>query len=320
MTPSTSVQLSWLENIQYNYQTEGLWSALFAVFCFAGHSRTISVVEAENYINAYPESGLTQALNRKIASRKVTLSPAGDLRAQTTTLRPDPKDTQTPIAQEAGRSNSQSEVNTGQLSEQQRLGQLQENMKELAKLATKYVDIVREVSDIPMSIVFIGPELSAIENGEKTLSAKQIISDLRAWSKELKFGFDSIMDSSQTITDESAAQALKQFRSRFDKLERILERKQDAGHILGSTLDGAAGLLPDIKSNITAYQVTECISNAENRVITSAEKLQKIINDGHEVLDNVLSVTQGNKDYQELKQQLDSRIQNILDMQGNKHS
>ncbi|WP_422488970.1 hypothetical protein [Endozoicomonas sp. ALE010] len=221
-------------------------------------------------------------------------------------------------------------VNTGQLSEQQRLaeqqrlGQLQENMKELAKLATKYVDIVREVSDIPRSSVFIGPELSAIENGKKTLSAKHIISDLRTWSEELKFGFDSAMDSSQPITDESAAQALKQFRSRFDKLERILERilerKQDAGYILRSTLHGAAGLLPDIRSNITAYQVPACISYAENIVITSAEKLQKIINDGHEVLDNVLSVTQFNKDYQELKQQLDSRIQNILDMQGTKHS
>ena len=193
-------------------------------------------------------------------------------------------------------------------------------MKELANLAAEYVDIVGEVSDIPMATVFIGVELAAIENGEKTLSAKQIISDLRTWSKELKFGFDSIMDSSQTITDESAAQALKQFRSRFDKLERILERKQDAGYILGSTHHGAAGLLPDIRTNITAYQVTACISNAENTVITSAKKLQKIINDGHEVLDNVLSVTQGNKDYQELKQKLDSRIQNILDMQGTKHS
>ncbi|MBO9484272.1 hypothetical protein [Salinisphaera sp. G21_0] len=193
-------------------------------------------------------------------------------------------------------------------------------MKELAKLATNYVDIVREVSDIPMSTVFVGLELSAIENGEKTLSAKQIISDLRAWSEALKFGFDSIMESSQTITDESVAQALKQFRSRFDQLERILECKQDPGHILESTLHGAAGLLPDIRSNITPYQVPECISFAENRVITSAKKLQKIINYGHEVLDNVLSVTKGNKDYQELKQQLDSRIQNILDMQGTKHS
>ncbi|WBA82931.1 hypothetical protein [Endozoicomonas sp. GU-1] len=193
-------------------------------------------------------------------------------------------------------------------------------MKELANLAAEYVDIVGEVSDIPMATVFIGLELAAIENGEKTLSAKQIISDLRAWSKELKFGFDSIMDSSQTITDESAAQALKQFRSRFDKLERILERKKDAGYILGSTHHGASGLLPGIRTNITAYQVPACISNAENTVITSAKKLQKIINDGHEVLDNVLSVTQGNKDYQELKQKLDSRMQNILDMQGTKHS
>ncbi|MGO0306127.1 hypothetical protein ACTL6P_05840 [Endozoicomonas acroporae] len=193
-------------------------------------------------------------------------------------------------------------------------------MKELANLAAEYVDIVRELSEIPMATVFIGLELSAIENGEKILSAEQIISNLRTWSEELKFGFNSVLDSSQTITDESAAQALKQFRSRFDKLERILERKQDAGHILGSTLDGASGLLPDIRTNITAYQVPACISNAENRVITSAKKLQKIINDGHEVLDNVLSVTQGNKDYQELKQKLDSRIQNVLDMQGTKHS
>ena len=88
MTPSTSVQLSWRESIQYNYNTSGLRSALFAVFYFSGRSRTITVAAARNYINAYPDSGLTTALSRKITSRMVTYGPPGNLQVQIATPKP----------------------------------------------------------------------------------------------------------------------------------------------------------------------------------------------------------------------------------------
>ncbi|MGO0309344.1 hypothetical protein ACTL6P_22660 [Endozoicomonas acroporae] len=96
MIPSTSVQLSWLENIQYNYKTSGLHKALFAVFCFSGNSRTISVAADRNYINTYPDSGLTTAL-KKVTSRTVTYGPPGNLQVQTATPGPAAQDdTKTP--------------------------------------------------------------------------------------------------------------------------------------------------------------------------------------------------------------------------------
>lgn len=108
MIPSTlSVQLSWLENIRYSYNTTGLSSALFAVFCFSGKSRTISVFAAQNYIKTFPDSGLTPALTRKIDSRMVTHSPTGNLQVQTTTPRAAPESTQTlPIPQVTAQSSS----------------------------------------------------------------------------------------------------------------------------------------------------------------------------------------------------------------------
>ncbi|MBO9482782.1 PEP/pyruvate-binding domain-containing protein [Salinisphaera sp. G21_0] len=51
---------------------------------------------AQNYIKTFPDSGLTPALTRKIASRTVTHSPTGNLQVQTPTPRPDPESTQTP--------------------------------------------------------------------------------------------------------------------------------------------------------------------------------------------------------------------------------
>lgn len=292
MNPSTSVQLSWLENIQYNYKTSGLCKALFAVFCFSGCSRTISEAAARNYINAFPDSGLKLVLIRKIASRTVTLSPAGNLHV--------------PVK-------SQSLANRGQLSEQQRLDQLQENMVKLEELATEYLELVLNVSEIPLYTEIVAEELSAIDNGHNVPSAEKIISDLKSWSEELKLGSDNyVIDSSQMITDELAAQALTQFRSRFEKLKF----QPKAGEILKNLNHQVAGLMTHIRSNTKAYQNTKCISYAEDKVIATGKELKQLIDDGHDVLDRVLSVTQGNEDYQELKKKLDSRIQNILSMQS----
>ncbi|WBA82054.1 hypothetical protein [Endozoicomonas sp. GU-1] len=291
MIPSTSVQLSCLEYIQYNYNTAGLSKALFAVFCFSGKSRTISVAAARIYINTYPDSGLTTAL-KKITSRTVTHSPAGNLHV--------------PVK-------SESLVNRGQLSEQQRLDQLRENMAKLEELATEYLEIVRNVAEIPLYTEIIAEELSAIDNGHSVPSAKKIISDVKSWSEALKLGSDNnVIDSSQTITDKLAAQALTQFRSRFNKLKF----QPKAGEILKNLNHQVAGLMSDIRTNKQAYQNTKCISHAEDRVIATGEELKQLIDYGHDVLDRVLFMTQGNEDYQELKKKLDSRIQNILSMQS----
>lgn len=294
MMPSTPVQLSWIENIQYNYNTAGLGSALLAIFCFSGRSRTISVAAAQNYINAFPDSGLTPVLTIKIASRTVTHSPAGNLHV--------------PV-----KSQSEPLVNRGQLSEQQRLEQLQANMVKLEELATKYLEIVRNVHEIPLAAEIIAEELSAIDNGQNVPSAKEIISDLQSWSEALKLGFDNnVIDSSQMITDKLAAQALTQFRSRFNKLKF----QPKASEILKHLNQRVAGLMPEIRTNTKAYQNTKCTSHAEDRVIATGKELKQLIDYGHNVLDGVLSVTQGNEVYQELKKELDSRIQNILSMQS----
>ncbi|WP_257266533.1 hypothetical protein [Endozoicomonas sp. ONNA2] len=321
MTPDTPVQLSWLENIQYNYHTEGLKSALFAVFCFSGQSRTISVAAAQNYINAFSESRLTPVLNTKIASRTVAHSAPGNLQVQASTSEPAPNSTTTTRSDSEPAPTSQPSpvtedtapqpaplVNTAQLAEQQRLGQLQENMVKLAQLANDYLVIVGSVSGIPAASMFIPAELSEIENPEKALTAEEIISKLRTWSKELKFEFDSIMDSSQTITDESAAQALREFRARFDKLESV----ENAGYTLDHLFEGVESLMSDIKKNAPDNQTPQRDSSYEKRAIASAGKLQKLINEGHSVLDQFLAVTQGNENYRELKSKLDSHFQHIF--------
>ena len=222
---------------------------------------------------------------------------------------PAPNSTQTPPVNEDTAPQPAPLVNTAQLSEQQRLGQLQENMVKLAQLANDYLVIVGSVSGIPAASMFISAELSEIENSEKALTAEETISKLRSWSEELKFEFDSIMDSSQTITDESAAQALRQFRARFDKLESI----ENAGFTLDHLLEGVESLMSDIKKNAPDNQTPQRNTSYEKIAITSAGKLQKLINEGHSVLDQFLAVTQGNENYRGLKSKLDSHFQHIFD-------
>ncbi|MBO9482781.1 hypothetical protein [Salinisphaera sp. G21_0] len=186
-------------------------------------------------------------------------------------------------------------------------------MVKLEELATDYLELVRNVSEIPLYSEIVAEELSAIDNGHNVPSAEKIISDLKSWSEVLKLGSDNnVIDSSQVITDELAAQALTQFRSRFKKLKF----QPKAGEILKNLNHQVAGLMPHIRSNTKAYQNTKCISHAEERVIATGKELKQLIDDGHYVLDRVLSMTQGNEDYQELKKKLDSRIQNILSMQS----
>ena len=131
----------------------------------------------------------------------------------------------------------------------------------------------------------------------------------------MKLGFDdNAIDSSQTITTELAAQALAQFKTRFGKLQFDKQTQET----MKLVFYGLCALKPDIRTSVEDFQKPNFITLVEDEFITFGKKVQFLIDQGHPIMNNVLSVTSGNEDYQELKKDLDSCIQNILYMQGTK--
>ncbi|WP_257263464.1 hypothetical protein [Endozoicomonas sp. ONNA2] len=193
----------------------------------------------------------------------------------------------------------------------QRLKQLRLNMVELYKLVSRLIPISTKVDNILKYSVVLADELSEIKNA----SPATIISELKSWNEELELGFDdNAIDSSQTITTELAEQALEQFKTRFGKLQFDKQTQETMKLVLYEL----PALMPAIRTSIEAFQKPNFISLVEDEFITFGKKVQFLISQGHPIMNNVLSVTSGNEDYQELKKDLDSCIQNILYMQGTK--
>lgn len=192
-----------------------------------------------------------------------------------------------------------------------RFEQLRLNMVELNKLVSRLIPISTKVANILRYSVVIADLLSEIENDPPA----KIISELKSFNEELELGFDdNAIDSSQTITTELAAQALAQFKTRFGKLQ-FDEQTQKTMKLV---FYGLTALIPDIRTSVEAFQKPSFTYLVEDEFITFGKKVQFLIDQGHPIMNNVLSMTSGNEYYQKLKKDLDSCIQNILYMQGTK--
>ena len=217
-----------------------------------------------------------------------------------------------------GRNIHQREVSAAkpQTSEQKRRDVYEKNLIDIDRLLNNLVEEVNSVVQIPMYAKVVADQLA---EGEQRYSDSpaSLIKDLSSWNQLLKLGLESkYFDSSQTITSEFATETLKEFRTRLDKLLKI----SDLEKILNHFSRGIAAMRPECQTNRLALENPLCLTAAEDKVILTAKRLQKLINDGGESLALLLSLTPGNRVNLNLKNELDVCIQNILFMQGTKEA
>lgn len=200
-----------------------------------------------------------------------------------------------------------------QISMQERRDIYKKNLIDIEGLLNKLVDVAYRVADIPLLARIVAEELVDIEQGNPA----KIIEDLSFRNQQLKLGLESdFFDSSETVTAEFAAQTLKEFKTRLDKL---LSKPHLEESIKGFSR-GAAALQPECKTNRLALEDAINLPSAEDTVISTAKKLRKLIDSGHSSLAHILSMTSGSQEYQDLKKELDVCVQNILFMQGTKEA
>ena len=217
-----------------------------------------------------------------------------------------------------GRNIHQREVSAGkpQTSEQKRRDAYKKNLIDIDRLLNNLLDEVNSVVQIPMYARFVDEQL--VDDKQRySDSPASLIKDLSSWNQHLKLGLESkYFDSSQTITSEFATETLKKFRTRLDELLNIPGLESG----LNQFSQGIAAMRPECKTNRLALENPLCLTAAEDKVISTAKRLQKLINDGGESLALLLSLTPGNRVNLNLKNELDVCIQNILFMQGTKEA
>ena len=217
-----------------------------------------------------------------------------------------------------GRNIPQREVSAAkpQISEQKRRDVYKKNLIDIDRLLNNLVDEVYSVVEIPMFARSVAEQL-AEEEQRYSVSPDCLIKDLSNWNKLLKLGLESrYFESSQTFTSEFATQTLKEFRTRLDKLLNI----SDSEKSLKIFSRGLAEMRPECETNRLALEDPLCLSAAEDKVILTAKRLQKLIDDGYGAFALLLRVTPGNEENHNLKKELDVCIQNILFMQGTKEA
>ncbi len=181
-------------------------------------------------------------------------------------------------------------------------------------LLDSIVDFYSSIKDIADAAILAHGELANIE---ETGTPAMIISELKDWNKFLKFSFfdNPVFDSSQTITAEFAAHALKHFQSKINTLLSI----PNLEITLDKSLLATAVMKPEIRANNKLYQDTKRASYVQEQ-ITMARQLQQLMNNDLGVLSHVLPMTQFKDAYQSLKSDLDSCIRDILRLQENMKS
>ena len=203
-----------------------------------------------------------------------------------------------------------------QTSEQKRREVFKKNLINFDRLLNNLVDEVYSVVQIPTYAQAVAEQLVQDEQRYRD-SPDSLIKDLRSWNQLLKFELESrYFESSQPITSEFATQTLKVFRTR---LEKLLSTPDLASKLKGFS-GGIAAMLPECRTNCLALENPLCLAAAEDKVIATAKRLRKLINEGGESLALLLWVTPGNRANINLKNELDECIQNILFMQGTKEA
>ena len=202
-----------------------------------------------------------------------------------------------------------------QISEERR-SVYKKNLIDINRLLSKLTEDIYSLVDIPTTAQCAAEILEENEQ-DYGASPASLIKDLRVWNQSLKLGLDSrYFDSSQTISSEFATQTLKEFRTRLDKILLI----PDLADRLKSFSRGIAAMRPECETNRLALEDPLCLPAAEDKVILTAKRLGKLIDDGFGSVTQLLSATPGNKKNDDLKKELDLCIQNILFMQGTKEA
>ena len=217
-----------------------------------------------------------------------------------------------------GRSICQREVSAAkpQTSEQRRRDAYKKNLIDINRLLNNLLYELKSVVEIPIYAQMVDEQL-AKDKQKYSDGPAELIKDLSSWNQLLKLGLESkYFDSSQTITSEFATKTLRKFRTRLNELLKNPDLKESLKHFS----QGLAAMQPECETNCLALENPLCLTAAEDEVISTAKRLQKLIDDGGKSLALLLSLTPGHKVNLSLKNELDVCIENILFMQGTKEA